>query len=608
MSITSAHVLFMIFHKARYILGVALGIGMFYMPLAFAYADTSISIQSLSPSTNVSVGTAVTFTISNSGFSNPTYALTDSASGSTASSGDINSAGTFSWTPGSSDVGTHTLTITVSDSAGDTATTQETLNVSAAPSLSIQSLSPSSSLTSGQTLTFTAQASGFTNPSYSISDSYNGSSVTSGDINSSGNFSWTPTTNDTGAHTLTITATDGYGHSASVSESIQVNGNANASIQGLSPGSTIIEGNPVTFTLAAPGFTNPVFSLQDSFSSGSGSTISNSDINSGGYFSWTPGANDLGTHTLTIYVNDSTGKNATIPLVLTVEIPSVSINDIQPSTTVVIGSSFTFLLSQVGFTNPIYTVSDSFSGTTLSNSDISSTGSLTWVPTQNDVGTHVITVHATDNNGHTATAPITIDVISPPVEVTTPTTPTVTTTTTTPSTAASSASTSGYVFSTYLYPGLTSPDVTVLQNILIQEGYLMVPATGYFGSLTQAAVEQFQAAHNLDQLGVVGPATRAVLNSLDGASTSSTQTSTTSTTSSSTTGDGYVFNNFLDIGSTGQDVTELQQRLTTLGDYSGPVTGYFGDLTAAAVEQFQGQHNIDQVGYVGPATRAALNQ
>jgi peptidoglycan hydrolase-like protein with peptidoglycan-binding domain len=110
----------------------------------------------------------------------------------------------------------------------------------------------------------------------------------------------------------------------------------------------------------------------------------------------------------------------------------------------------------------------------------------------------------------------------------------------------------------------------------------------------------YQAAHGIDQLGVVGPATRAALNA--GATAT-----TASPSSSSTQGDGYVFSNFLDVGSSGQDVTELQQRLTTLNLYSGPITGYFGSLTQAAVAAFQGQHSISAVGYVGPATRAALN-
>lgn len=71
--------------------------------------------------------------------------------------------------------------------------------------------------------------------------------------------------------------------------------------------------------------------------------------------------------------------------------------------------------------------------------------------------------------------------------------------------------------------------------------------------------------------------------------------------------DSYKFVNFLGIGSTGIDVTELQERLTAEGIYSGPITGYYGSLTAAAVKTYQGLHGLDQFGYVGPGTRADLN-
>ncbi len=69
----------------------------------------------------------------------------------------------------------------------------------------------------------------------------------------------------------------------------------------------------------------------------------------------------------------------------------------------------------------------------------------------------------------------------------------------------------------------------------------------------------------------------------------------------------YKFLNPLTLGSTGQDVTELQQRLTTEGIYSGPITGYYGSLTETAVEKYQTLNGIEPLGNVGPATRAALN-
>ena len=80
------------------------------------------------------------------------------------------------------------------------------------------------------------------------------------------------------------------------------------------------------------------------------------------------------------------------------------------------------------------------------------------------------------------------------------------------------------------------------------------------------------------------------------------------TTPSGGTGtSGYKFYSPLGLGSEGADVTQLQNRLTTDGYYSGPITGYFGSLTMAAVKRYQSAHGLDPLGFVGPATRAALN-
>jgi len=65
----------------------------------------------------------------------------------------------------------------------------------------------------------------------------------------------------------------------------------------------------------------------------------------------------------------------------------------------------------------------------------------------------------------------------------------------------------------------------------------------------------------------------------------------------------------LSVGSTGSQVTQLQQFLATNSQIypSGIVTGYFGPLTQAAVTQFQVAYGIDQVGQVGPITSAKIN-
>jgi len=74
----------------------------------------------------------------------------------------------------------------------------------------------------------------------------------------------------------------------------------------------------------------------------------------------------------------------------------------------------------------------------------------------------------------------------------------------------------------------------------------------------------------------------------------------------------HTFKTALKYGLTSADVTELQNRLTAEGVYSGPITGYFGSLTLAAVKKYQEKNGIataGQAGYgnVGPATRAKLN-
>ncbi|MGB9681289.1 MAG: peptidoglycan-binding domain-containing protein [Minisyncoccia bacterium] len=84
-----------------------------------------------------------------------------------------------------------------------------------------------------------------------------------------------------------------------------------------------------------------------------------------------------------------------------------------------------------------------------------------------------------------------------------------------------------YCFNTDLYYGLTSNDVKNLQIILG-----VTPTSGYFGPLTKAAVQRFQAQYGIPQTGYVGPLTRAKLNELycTPVTTTTTSAGTTTTT------------------------------------------------------------------------------
>jgi hypothetical protein len=69
-----------------------------------------------------------------------------------------------------------------------------------------------------------------------------------------------------------------------------------------------------------------------------------------------------------------------------------------------------------------------------------------------------------------------------------------------------------YNFTEFLDVGLQDAQVTALQQQLTADGLYSGPITGYYGSLTETAVEKFQSAHGISAKGYVGPSTRAALN------------------------------------------------------------------------------------------------
>lgn len=71
-------------------------------------------------------------------------------------------------------------------------------------------------------------------------------------------------------------------------------------------------------------------------------------------------------------------------------------------------------------------------------------------------------------------------------------------------------------------------------------------------------------------------------------------------------GDSGVPSAVLRPGSTGIAVTNLQDRLQDLGVYNGPVTGYYGRLTEAAVRRIQVSEGLTPDGIAGSTTLTAI--
>ena len=64
-----------------------------------------------------------------------------------------------------------------------------------------------------------------------------------------------------------------------------------------------------------------------------------------------------------------------------------------------------------------------------------------------------------------------------------------------------------------------------------------------------------------------------------------------------------ILNRNLSQGTSGDDVTGLQEFLRDEGHFSANATGYFGPLTATALARWQASQGVDAVGVAGPITR-----
>lgn len=69
----------------------------------------------------------------------------------------------------------------------------------------------------------------------------------------------------------------------------------------------------------------------------------------------------------------------------------------------------------------------------------------------------------------------------------------------------------------------------------------------------------------------------------------------------------YKFTSELKIGSRGDDVTALQNRLTLEGFYFDDITGFYGSFSKQAVIKYQKAKGLSQTGIMDTKTRAALN-
>lgn len=147
---------------------------------------------------------------------------------------------------------------------------------------------------------------------------------------------------------------------------------------------------------------------------------------------------------------------------------------------------------------------------------------------------------------------------------------------------------------TVLKKGSKGSEVKTLQERLHNLGYLSAAPDGNFGPATQAALIAFQKNNGLQADGIAGSATQKKLYSTAAVAQKTTAPKATATPAPQST--------VLKLGSDGDEVKKMQQRLITLGYLSSVADGSFGMKTYSALIAFQKKNNLAADGVAGTAT------
>ena len=128
--------------------------------------------------------------------------------------------------------------------------------------------------------------------------------------------------------------------------------------------------------------------------------------------------------------------------------------------------------------------------------------------------------------------------------------------------------------------GDSGDDVLFLQTRLNDLKYYSRELSGNYGESTREAVRKFQADFGLEETGIADLQTQMVLYTAEYRP--------------------------LRYGSTGDDVKELQTRLTALGYYKGQIKGNYLEATQKAVERFQRNNSLNITGVADPDTQDVI--
>ena len=159
--------------------------------------------------------------------------------------------------------------------------------------------------------------------------------------------------------------------------------------------------------------------------------------------------------------------------------------------------------------------------------------------------------------------------------------------------------------------GTEGEEAKTVQRRLKELGYFKNRVDGKFGVQSVNALKQFQEANGLEPDGVAGQGTYRVLfgeNALKKGETPTPavqETSTPGPDETDASGSSGIWTTMRS-GDAGDNVSQLQEQLISLGYLSGKPDGTYGEKTVAAVKAFQKNNGLSADGTAGAETQKML--
>jgi hypothetical protein len=272
---------------------------------------------------SVNEGSTLTFTVLASdpdgdAITSLTAAGSAITAGGTFTANASNTSGTFNWVTNFSSTGSYSVTFTATNALSGSATTSITVGpTDRAPVVTAPATAGGQE---GTLITFTVSAgdpdgdaiSSLTASGTAITA---GGSFTANASNTSGTFSWTPTTSQSGSYSVTFTATNALSGSATTAITV-TNANQNPTVTAPATASGN-EGTLITFVVTALDPDGDAITLT-ALGLPTGATFTANAGGTSGTFSWTPSSTQAGSYSVVFRANDGNGGIANATTAITV--------------------------------------------------------------------------------------------------------------------------------------------------------------------------------------------------------------------------------------------------------------------------------------------------